>query len=59
MLFETLALGSVEASGLLRRHFRGFNNHKVVRVDMVGNGWVSKGLNIAQGSLALVCNVLM
>lgn len=57
-LTTSLALGSVEASGLLRRLFRGFDNHKVVRVDTVGDGWLSKGLKIAQGSLALVCNIL-
>lgn len=58
-LTASLALGSVEDSGLLRRHFRGFDNHKVVRVDTVGDGWFSKRLKIAQGSLALVCNILM
>lgn len=58
-LTASLALGSVEVSGLLRRHFRGFDNHKVVRMDTVGDGWFSKGLKIALGSLALVCNILM
>lgn len=53
-----LALGSVEASSLLRRRLRGFDNHKVVRLDTVGDGWLSKGLKIAQGNLALVCNIL-
>lgn len=50
---------SVEASGLLRRYLRSFGNHKVVKLDVVGNGWLLKGLKIAQGNLVLVCHILM
>lgn len=54
-----LAFRLMEASGLLRLHFKGFNSHKDVKSDIgLGLEWLSEGINIAQDNLALVYSVL-
>lgn len=56
MLSDTLlALGLVEVWGRLERHLKGLI---ITRLDIVGDGWFSKGLKIVQNNLALVCDIL-